>query len=137
MEQTKELVRAELAKGDTAFASAWTIAGANLADGIQDNEWNGERLFQAGKFGTETQYQHLVFEEFARKVSPAIHLFGNTNIHLDPSITEEFANAVYRFGHSMLDENINRYQLQAAWLDPAGKPTAINTGTPNPLAGTR
>src|SRR2546425_12171625 len=60
IEQTKALVLAELAKGDTAFASNWVLAGANLADGIQDNEWNGERLFQVAKFGTETQYQHLV-----------------------------------------------------------------------------
>ncbi len=33
-------------------------------------QWDGERLFQAAKFGTEMQYQHLVFEEFARKVQP-------------------------------------------------------------------
>ena len=33
-------------------------------------QWNGERLFQAAKFGTEMQYQHLVFEEFARTVQP-------------------------------------------------------------------
>ena len=82
-------------------------------DGIQDNEWNGERLFQVAKFGTETQYQHLVFEEFARKVAPTIHLFGNNDIHLDPAITSEFANVVYRFGHSMLDENVNRYVSQS------------------------
>ena len=30
----------------------------------------GERLFQAARFVTEMQYQHLVFEEFARKVVP-------------------------------------------------------------------
>jgi len=62
VEQTKALVRAELANGDTAFATAWVLPGANLADGIQGNEWNGERLFQAAKFGTETQYQHLVLK---------------------------------------------------------------------------
>ena len=78
------------------------------------HEWNGERLFQVAKFGTETQYQHLVFEEFARKVSPNIHLFGNNDIHLDPGIMAEFAHVVYRFGHSMLDETVNR-------LDAAGQ----------------
>jgi Ca2+-binding RTX toxin-like protein len=113
IEQTKDLVRAELAKGDTGFASDWVVSGANLADGIQDNEWNGERLFQVAKFGTETQYQHLVFEEFARKVAPTIHPFGNTDIHLDPAITAEFAHSVYRFGHSMLDESFNRYVVGA------------------------
>ncbi|MDB5643594.1 MAG: hypothetical protein JWN07_2911, partial [Hyphomicrobiales bacterium] len=136
IEQIKDLVRAELAKGDTAFASAWVLPGANLADGIDAVEWNGERLFQAAKFGTETQYQHLVFEEFARKVSPAIHLFGNTNVHLDPAIVSEFANAVYRFGHSMLDENLNTYQLQGEFLDALGNPTDVDTGVRNPLAGT-
>ena len=37
--------------------------------------WDGERLFQAAKFGTEMQYQHLVFEEFARKIQPNINVF--------------------------------------------------------------
>ncbi len=37
--------------------------------------WNGERLFQAAKFGTEMQYQHLVFEEFARKVQVNVDAF--------------------------------------------------------------
>jgi hypothetical protein len=32
--------------------------------------WDGERLFQAGRFVTEMQYQHLVFEEFARGSGP-------------------------------------------------------------------
>ncbi|MER2267327.1 Ig-like domain-containing protein [Methylobacterium oxalidis] len=137
VQQVKDLVTKELVEnGDTAFASHWVLDGADLSDGIQDNEWNGERLFQAAKFGTETQYQHLVFEEFARKVSPAIHLFGNTNVHLDAAITSEFANAVYRFGHSMLDENLNLYTLQGKYLDANGKPTDTVTGTPNPLAGT-
>ena len=34
-------------------------------------------------------------------------------MHIDPAITSEFANVVYRFGHSMLDENLNIYQLGA------------------------
>ena len=41
--------------------------------------WNGERLFQAAKFGTEMQYQHLVFEEFARTVQPLVDPVLRTN----------------------------------------------------------
>ena len=37
--------------------------------------WNGERLFQAARFVTEMEYQHLVFEEFARKVQPDVDAF--------------------------------------------------------------
>ncbi|MEQ1610313.1 MAG: peroxidase family protein [Hyphomonadaceae bacterium] len=125
----KDMVRTALAEGDSSFATDWVLPGANLADGIiQDNEWNGERLFQAAKFATETQYQHLVFEEFARKIAPTINLFGNNNINLDPAITAEFAHAVYRFGHSMLDENVNRYVLHDKFL--------ADDVTLDPLAGT-
>ena len=125
IEVVKAQIQAELDNGDTSFAGNWVLAGVDLtvANGvdingnpvhiIQADEWNGERLFQVAKFGTEMQYQHLVFEEFARKVSPNIHLFGNNDIHLDPAITAEFAHAVYRFGHSMLDENVNRYEIGA------------------------
>jgi Ca2+-binding RTX toxin-like protein len=71
--------------------------------------WNGERLFQAGRFVTEMEYQHLVFEEFARKVQPAIDPFVfSASPDLDPAIVAEFAHVVYRFGHSMLTETVDR-----------------------------
>ena len=83
----------------------------------------GERLFQAARFVTEMEYQHLVFEEFARKVQPAINpfeafAFGQTDI--DPAITAEFAHAVYRFGHSMLTETLPRINA----------PEVVNAGAP-------
>ena len=43
----------------------------------------GERLFQAARFVTEMEYQHLVFEEFARKVQPAINPFPRVRIDPD------------------------------------------------------
>ena len=137
IEVVKAQIQAELNAGDTSFAGNWVLAGVDLTvvngvDGngnpvhiIQAGEWNGERLFQVAKFSTETQYQHLVFEEFARKVSPNIHLFGNNDIHLDPAITAEFAHAVYRFGHSMLDETVNRYLI-----GPDGTPVLDANGQP-------
>ena len=58
------------------------------------------------------QYQHLVFEEFARKVQPKIHPFvvpDDFDTTINPSIIAEFAHVVYRFGHSMLTETIDRF----------------------------
>ena len=75
--------------------------------------WDGERLFQAAKFGTEMQYQHLVFEEFARKVQPQVDIFiAYDDRPSIPSIVAEFAHTVYRFGHSMLTETIDRYDAE-------------------------
>jgi hypothetical protein len=72
----------------------------------------GERLFQAAKFGTEMQYQHLVFEEFARKLVPSINAFIGDGINfvsaINPAIFAEFAHQTYRLGHSMLVETIAR-----------------------------
>ena len=77
------------------------------ADASADG-WNGERLFQAARFVTEMEYQHLVFEEFARKVQPAIRPFHVYTPDVNPAIEAEFAHAVYRFGHSMLDDDVAR-----------------------------
>ncbi len=59
------------------------------------------------------EYQHLVFEEFARKVQPQVNLFAGYETDIDPSIVAEFAHTVYRFGHSMLTESVDRKDLQA------------------------
>ncbi|HET7155693.1 MAG TPA: peroxidase family protein, partial [Hyphomicrobiaceae bacterium] len=105
-----------IASGDLAFINEWLLTPlATLADipatpaGIDALNWNGERLFQAARFVTEMQYQHLVFEEFARKIQPNVDAFVFTNsADLDPAIVAEFAHVVYRFGHSMLTDTVDR-----------------------------
>ena len=124
-----------VASGDVTIVNEWLRTGIanqitqadlnaiiNNADpvakalAIDALHWNGERLFQAGRFVTEMQYQHLVFEEFARKVQPNVNPFIFTNSpDLDPSIVAEFAHVVYRFGHSMLSDTVDRLNNN---LDP-------------------
>lgn len=73
--------------------------------------WNGERLFQAARFVTEMEYQHIVFEDFARKVQPGINpfnVFTQSDTGINPDVRAEFAHAVYRFGHSMLTDTVAR-----------------------------
>lgn len=113
-----------LASGDLAFINEW-LAVDLPADALLPDPndraaidafagslvWEGERLFQAARFVTEMQYQHLVFEEFARRVQPNIDPFIFTNsADLDPAILAEFAHAVYRFGHSMLTDTVDRLE---------------------------
>ena len=116
----------------TDFLNEWLSVPVNDIAALQavtaeDLSWNGARLFQSAKFVTEMQYQHLVFEEFARKVQPFVNLFNDYNDDLDPAILGEFAHTVYRFGHSMLNEMVDRYDanynadhidLIAAFLNP-------------------
>lgn len=124
VEHTKEVTLADaaemLANGATqaqavAFLNEWLVddvTSVPVGAEIDELVWDGERLFQAAKFGTEMQYQHLVFEEFARKVQPVINGFlvpDGFDTTFDPSIVAEFAHVVYRFGHSMLTESIDRF----------------------------
>ena len=59
------------------------------------------------------EYQHLVFEEFGRKMVPAIRPFHVYSPDINPAIEAEFAHAVYRFGHSMLDDDVARSDTKA------------------------
>jgi len=92
-----------------AFQADPTNLGANTA-------WDGRRMFQAGRFMVEMQYQHNVFEGFARMLQPTINLFGGVTITIDAAIKAEFAHAVYRFGHSVLNETV-------ASITPTGQVT--------------
>jgi beta-lactam-binding protein with PASTA domain/Ca2+-binding RTX toxin-like protein len=106
-----------LANGRNAFGL--TQAEINGWKGLHGpSGWGyGERLFQAARFGTEMQYQHLVFEEFARKVQPLINAFLGGLTSFDPAITAEFAHTVYRLGHSMLPEVLHRENLDGTTSD--------------------
>ncbi len=123
----------------TGATDLFTLADWQRADG----QWDGERLFQAAKFITEMEYQHLAFEEFARKVQPLINLFGEGGTgyitSINPSVRGEFANAVYRFGHSMLTETVpqvsagtNPSRTDMPLLKAFLNPPAFMTGTQTP-----
>ncbi|UVM03320.1 peroxidase family protein [Pseudomonas laurylsulfatiphila] len=128
VQQTKDTV---LDSGDVAFLNEWLLNPVTALPATQAEfdalQWNGERLFQAAKFGTEMQYQHLVFEEFARTIQPRVDLFfAPTQVYdvdLDASIVAEFAHTVYRFGHSMLTETVDRYDID---FNVIGDPASAN-----------
>ncbi|MBC7645335.1 MAG: heme peroxidase, partial [Thermoleophilia bacterium] len=109
---------------------------------LTDGSWNGERIFQAARFVTEMEYQHLVFEEFARKVQPLIDPFNaatQSQTDVNPAVKAEFAHAVYRFGHSMLDDTVPRTNADGSdnskpLLDVFTNPPAFfDGGTAGPL----
>jgi Ca2+-binding RTX toxin-like protein len=111
---------------DADFQAQWHIGA------LASNRYNGEYLMQAAIFINQMEYQHLVFDEFARRVSPAVPLFDGYDYTTNSEITAEFAHAVYRFGHSQLNPTVDRIdsagndqslKLLDAFLNPA----AFNT----------
>ena len=87
----------------------WTDPLTNVSSKI-----TGEELFQQAKLLSEMIYQHMIFAEFNRKISPNIGGFAAVNPAIDARVSVEFASAVYRFGHSMLAETMGLMQLTDA-----------------------
>ncbi len=131
---------------DAMITSDPAVTAAERADWQVTNRyasaWDyGERLFQAARFVTEMEYQHLAFEEFMRKVQPQVNVFAGYDPSIDASITAEFAHAVYRFGHSMLNETVARKSATGVpddieLLDAFLNPPAFLEGGRTPHAAT-
>ena len=113
---------AEQIQASRVFLNQWlnvdVAADTITAVSTDDLAWNGERVFQAAKFATEMQYQHFVFEGFVRKIQPSVNLFSGYNSTVDPAIMAEFANVVYRFGHSMLTDTVDRIDTTTGESNP-------------------
>ena len=111
------------------FVNEWLLvdlAGGCHSDRSQHLSWDGERLFQAARFGTEMQYQHMVFEEFARRIQPMVDPFiFNTTPNVDASVVAEFAHTVYRFGHSMLTGTVDRLTNDLQTVDGGDQKTLL------------
>jgi Ca2+-binding RTX toxin-like protein len=131
VEQVKAQAIAAAESGNFAFLNEWLATDVTaLPSDPATLNWDGERLFQAARFTTEMQYQHLVFEEFARKIQPDVDAFVfNPSMDINPAIFAEFAHVVYRFGHSMLNETVDS-------IDADGNATSMDLFTAflNPTA---
>ena len=133
VQHTKDVV---LASNDLAFINEWLstdLVVLPLPTEIAGLNWDGQRLFQAAKFGTEMQYQHLVFEEFGRKVQVQIDVFAGYDSTINPAIVAEFAHVVYRFGHSMLNETVDRYDANFNLVNGATEQIGLIEAFLNPL----
>lgn len=87
----------------------WTDPLTNVTTQV-----TGEELFQQAKLFNEMTYQHLLFDQFIRKLSPNVAGFAGVDPLIDARISSEFANAVYRFGHSMLPDTVGMKKVSGA-----------------------
>jgi Ca2+-binding RTX toxin-like protein len=78
-----------------------------------DITWNLDKMFNAAKLVVEMEYQHAAVDQYARNVTPNIQEFVGYSPDKDPSVTLEFAQSIFRWGHSTLRETIDT-------IDPTG-----------------
>jgi Ca2+-binding RTX toxin-like protein len=106
------------------------VNGAGTADDVI--AWDADKMFTGSKLIVEMEYQHAAVDQYARTVTPRIQEFVGYSSSVDPTISLEYAQTAFRFGHSTIRETIDTidpsgwfkghvttYALEAAFLTPS------------------
>ncbi len=94
------------------YNSAGAVIGSVAANNVQVT-WDLDKMFNASKLVVEMEYQHAAVDQYARNVTPNIQEFVGYSPDKDPSVTLEYAQSIFRWGHSTLRETIDT-------IDPSG-----------------
>ena len=102
---------------DWQVATAFTDAKGNyLLSAGGAIAWDEGKLFDAAKLTVEMEYQHAAVNQYARTITPDIAEFVGYNSGENSTISLEYSQAAFRFGHSTMRETIDM-------LDPNGSIT--------------
>ncbi|NDP37696.1 MAG: heme peroxidase [Rhodoferax sp.] len=108
---------------DHSVAHDWQVDTGNGTD-AQGNyltatgaiSWDEGKLFDAAKLTVEMEYQHAAVDQYARTITPDIPEFVGYNSGENATVSLEYAQGAFRFGHSTMRETIN-------YMDPNGSIT--------------
>ena len=94
----------------TSIHTMW-VREHNLIAGqvaLDNADWNDEQVFQYARAIVTAEIQAITFNEFLPSLlgPDAISSYDGYDATADPTITTLFAGATYRFGHSMLSEDL-------------------------------
>ena len=78
--------------------------------------WNESKLFDAAKLTVEMEYQHAAVDQYARTITPDLPEFVGYNSGENATVSLEYAQGAFRFGHSTMRETIDM-------MDPNGSIT--------------
>lgn len=117
---------------DQATLDGW--AGLDLADdaavqAVADTlSWDGEKLYQAARVITESEYNHIAVDQYVSGLYPALPEFVSYSTDINLDISLEFAQAIFRLGHSQLRETVQIAVTDGNGIEP-GQPGYTPTYT--------
>jgi Ca2+-binding RTX toxin-like protein len=112
-----------------------------LAHGFEGTQ---EEVFQAAKIINESEYQRILFTEYADQLLGGIrgegdHGWNGYNPEANASVSHEFAAAAFRIGHSLVNQTLTvvgadgqpvQVSLFDAFLNPTNAPGAFTAPLP-------
>lgn len=106
-----------LSGGDTALVAKRDAAIADATNGV-DNE--SDFLYESARKLVGAQIQQVTYQEFLPLlIGNDVGAYAGYNSTIDPSISNEFATAAYRVGHTMLSSTLERPGIGAIDLKDA------------------
>ncbi len=106
---------------DAAAVTAFLADATSVTNALASLTWDGEKIYQAARIITESEYNHIAIDQYVTGLYPALPEFVSYSADINMSISLEFSQAVFRLGHSMLTET-----MQIAITDSNGN----NPGDP-------
>ena len=107
-------VRANEQAGLTAMHTLFVREHNHWADQIRrrDSRLSGEEIYQMARVIVAAEMQAITYREFLPVLlgPDAIPNYRGYRDDVNPGISNLFATAAYRFGHSMLSENLQRFE---------------------------
>lgn len=74
-------------------------------------EWDAETLYQNARVMVEAEIQHITYNEFLPTLLGApLTAYSGYDASVNPNISHMFATAAFRFGHTMISENMLRVE---------------------------
>ena len=80
-----------------------------ISPGVPQTEiaWDDAKIFDAAKLTVEMEYQHTAVDQYARTITPDLPEFVGYNSGENATVSLEYAQAAFRFGHSTMRETID------------------------------
>lgn len=84
-------------------------------------DWTGETLYQNARAIVTAEIEHITFDEFLPHLlgQQAISPYRGYNPNVNASISVEFSGAAFRFGHSLVTDEINKIAENGSALTTA------------------
>ena len=81
-------------------------------------DWNSEALYQNARAIVTAEISHITYDEFLPHLlgKKALSQYHGYDSNVDSSISVEFAGAAYRFGHSLVTEELKKFAENGAPL---------------------
>ncbi|HEC04808.1 MAG TPA: peroxidase, partial [Thiothrix sp.] len=100
--------------GLTSMHTLWMREHNQIAEKLGDEnpQWNDEKLFQETRKEVIAEMQAITFNEFLPQMlgNDTIESYKGYDSNVTSQISNSFATAAYRIGHTMISPNIHRLQ---------------------------